>query len=301
MKKTILLLVVITFTLQNTAQNKFDFFKYWSLVNEAKIANYNKHYENEKKLHEKSFKYGGEYFPGAIELLDYAGCLLSCGDTLAASKNLRKVIIKGNTFLSSAYILENYGKYGPKIVEEFPKLEQEFLNSIPTTKSALEIRELAAFDQSVRIYLANQFPTPIRNRILEITDSVNFDRLYKMTKYENADPTSILMWHLYDDNNIRYFTFYDSIFKAKVFNGKTSPNAYVQWHDRQRMYVNNLPTQLYGEWNEPGSNTFNPIEDIENVDNRRAIFGLAPLKDYALLHNMILPKEYMPPKPQSKK
>lgn len=212
-----ILFLLFAITLSTSAQNKFDFFKYWSLVNEAKIANYNKQYKLEKKLHEQSFKYGGDYFPGSIELLDYAGCLLSCGDTLEASKILRKVITKGNTFLSSAYILENYGRYGPKIVEEFPKLEQEFLNSIPTTKTALEIRELAAFDQYVRKYLVNQFPTPIRNRILEITDSVNFDRLYKMTKYENADPGSILMWHLYDENNTKYFAFYDSIFKAKVF------------------------------------------------------------------------------------
>lgn len=59
-----------------------------------------------------------------------------------------------------------------------------------------------------------------------------------------------------------------------------------------------MKTQLYGEFNNEGdwSVEFNPIEDIKNVDKRRAALGLCSLKDYALLHNMNLPDDYLPAK-----
>jgi hypothetical protein len=52
---------------------------------------------------------------------------------------------------------------------------------------------------------------------------------------------------------------------------------------------------LYGEWNEGAADGFNPIEDIENVDKRRAELGLCTLEDYALIHKLKLPKEYKAP------
>jgi hypothetical protein len=101
------------------------------------------------------------------------------------------------------------------------------------------------------------------------------------------------MYHIYDQNK-KYFSYYDSVLRAGVFTGKIGPEEYVQWYDRQRVYVDKMKTQLYGEYTESDGGEIPAIEDIANVDIRRAALGLGSLQDYALLHGKSLPKGYIP-------
>jgi hypothetical protein len=99
-----------------------------------------------------------------------------------------------------------------------------------------------------------------------------------------------VLYHLYGKNR-NYFNFYDSLLQAKIFTGEVLPEEYVMWHDRQRVYVNNMKSQLYGEWN-GGSKEFYPIENVGEVDKRRGALGLCSLEDYAKMKGMNLPKGY---------
>ncbi len=296
MKNIVFFFALISFSA--FSQKKFDFYNYWSYTTQAQMANFKKEYKIEKQMYEKSFEYGGQDFPSYTELFFYSICLLNNNDTAKAAKYIKKAILKGVIFIPRDSLTKVFGKkYGPQIFQQFPELEQKYLNTF--SKIDLEKRDLETFDQSVRKYLTlrENFPDMIGNRILEITDSVNFFMLYQLVKNKGTNPQSILMWHIYGENK-KYFAFYDSILKSNLFSGKLDPHEYVQWHDRQRMYVDNMQTQLYGEWNDGGRSGvyFSPIEDIKNVDKRRFALGLCSLQDYAILNSMELPKDYNPPK-----
>lgn len=257
------------------------------------MAQYQKNYKAERDYYEKAFSYMNK---GSIIKLcydQYIDCLLYNKDTLSAINAEVDYLETGDVdIFSKKFIEKKFGeKYGAALFQKFPKIKQKHESSITENQKAL--RELEKRDQAIRLDKKNM-PQQEFERLRVYTDSINFYDLFQLVKNKNANPVDCgILVHLYG-NNRKYFNLYDSIYKSKVYIGEASPEAYVQWYDRQRMYVNKMTTQLYGEWNEQGdgSTEFNTIEDIQYVDKRRAVLGLCSLKDYALLHKMNLPKEY---------
>lgn len=285
---------------------KYDFYKYRSYYNKAQMAKYNKNYKAEKKHLEKTFEYiNNKVLIQGIQHNHYVDCLLNNHDTLAAIKIVEKTLAAGYVYFATENgILEKFGKkYGAELVQKMPKMKEDLdRQTSPEKENNLAVERLQTKDQEVREYvLKSNLPTEQRNKILHETDSANFAQLYDLVKNKNANPMSFLLYHIYGENR-KYFAFYDSIYKAKVYAGEASPEGYVVWFDRQRMYVDGLSNQLYGEWNGEGNGSvqFNSIEDIANIDKRRAKLGLCSLADYALLHNLNLPKDYIPPKKKRK-
>ena len=287
--------ILIIFAFHNFAvvgQSKFNFYKYRKFYNQAEIAKYQKNYKAEKNYYEKAFKYMKQDYIVNLCYYQYVECLLNNKDTSAAIiAEARYLAIGLINIESPKSILRKFGtKYGSELVNEFPKIKQESEKN-PDKENRLAIAELEKRDQEIRNEQSNM-PREEWVKLLAFTDSTNFYDLFQLIKYKNANPLCGLIYHLYGDNK-KYFNYFDSVYKVKVYAGETTPEAYVQWHDRQRMYVNKMQTQLYGEWNDGANkNQFNPIEDIQNVDKRRAELGLCLLSDYTLLHNLILPKDY---------
>jgi hypothetical protein len=271
---------------------KSAFFHFRHYYNKAQLLLFNGDYKNSKKNFEKSFKYFSHDKAVNIGYFGYINCLLLNKDTLKAVEAEKSFLAMGMVDLvSPSSITNKFGNnYGKEIVNDFPRLKAEHEKSMTDTKRLIISMENR--DQTARDNKNNGLTSAQIDKGIELADSINFYQLRKVAQDKNANPICLVLYHMYGKYTSQ-FPFYDSIYKEKVFSGEADPSAYVQWFDRQRMYVEKLPTQLYGEWNEFGSKEFNPIDDIKNIDKRRAALGLCSLRDYALIHNMNLPRDYV--------
>ncbi len=308
MLKTISLNTFLFFiTIVANSQSNFDYFKYRQHYNNAKIAMADKKYPEARAEFEKSFTYGNSYLPDNLDLEDYASCLLALGDTTATMEALKKSVMKG-TMPDDMRLVKKISKdRWNKFLADCPDLIEERWRSRSAAEieNIMQIIKIDAIDQAVRNNFDGRIPKEIFNKLMKITDSINFYDLKKLVVEKGANPNSFLMMHLYGENE-KYVPFYDSILKKGIFEGKTSPEMYVFWYDRQRIYVEEKKTQVYGEFNlfdhgdENYSPNLNPIEDIKNVDKRRAEIGLMSVEESAKVKGGALPDEYIKMKAQMK-
>jgi len=307
MRKTILLNTLLFFiTIVANSQSNFDFFKYRQHYNNAKIAMADKKYPEARAEFEKSFTYGNSYVPGNLDLQDYASCLLAMGDTTATMEALKRSVIKGSS-PEDMRLVKKISKYRwNKFLAECPNLiEEHWRSRSAEVASIIQVINMEAIDQAFRNNFHGKVTPEIFNKLMKITDSINFYDLKKLVIEKGANPNSFLMMHLYGENE-KYVPFYDSILKQQIFEGKNIPEMYVFWYDRQRIYVEEKKTQVYGEYNffDDGvknySPNLNPIEDIKNVDKRRAEIGLMSLEESAKVKGDALPDEYIKMKAQKK-
>lgn len=271
----------------------FDFFKYRNNLNKARFGMwYEKKYSESIFFFNKAFEYGNDDAPSINEYIDLAICYLNVKDTLQAIKALEKSVLKGNTEIEEqTWLINMFSRHWNQLKIKLPELKDKYWCSVKNKEIYFEIAELEANDQFVRINFENRIPNNEFNKLLAITDSVNHYKLKELVKTKNANPLCFLLYHLYGDNK-KYFAFYDSIFKIKIFSGEADPSIYAQWFDRQMIEVEGKKTQLYGEYNQIGATEFYPIEDILNIDKRRAEIGLCSLREYSLYSNLKLPMDY---------
>lgn len=305
MKKN--LVYCLFFLIGNIAisQTNYDYNKYRLHYNKATLSVAKNNLKEACVEYEEAFKHGNQYLPDNLHLEEYASCLLSLGDTVASLEILKKAIIKGSDIEYIGIANKLSKKHLDLLKQEAPVLKLEFWKTkIGDIENIIEISKLEAIDQSIRNNFGNA-PSNLFNRLYQITDSVNFIQLKLLVTEKGANPAGLLMLHLYDDNQ-KYVPFYDSILKREIYEGKISPEFYVFWYDRQRIYVEQKTTQKYGEYNlfSRGENNYspnsNPIDDIENVDKRRAELGLMPLEDYAIIQKGELPESYKKMKKEQK-
>jgi tetratricopeptide (TPR) repeat protein len=255
---------------------------------------YEKKYPEAITFFKKAFEYGNENVPSVNEYLDLAICYLNIKDSIQALEALKKSVLKGNIEIEKQTWLKNmFSQSHWNILKtSLPQLKNEYWCNLKNKDSYIEIAKLESNDQLVRMNFENRISKEEFNKLLGITDSINHQKLKELVKTKGANPLCFLLYHLYGENK-KYFAFYDSIFKIKIFKGEADPSIYVQWFDRQRVDVDGKKTQLYGEYNEMGSKEFYPIEDIANVDKRRKEVGLCTLREYSLKNNLNLPKNYI--------
>ncbi len=297
---TALIFLVITTA---SSQTNYDYYKYRSYYNKAVLANAEKKYPEACSNYNEAFKYGNQYLPSHLNLEDYAKSLLATGDTLAALETLKKAVVKGSN-IAYMGIADNFSKKNEALFKkEYPKLRSEYWKTkIDDMDNIIEMGKLDAIDQAVRTNFFNKIPKNTFNQLVDITDSVNFFQLKQLVTEKGVNPNGNLMFHVQGEN----LTFYASILKRYIFEGRISPEEYAGWYDFQRIYTKAATTQIYGEFDlyDCGqvnySPDLNPIEDIENVDKRRAELGLMPLEDWAKIHDGALPEAYKKMKEKSK-
>ncbi len=309
--KNILICNALIFLVITTASSKtnYDYYKYRSYYNKARLFAAEKKYQEACSNYKEAFKYGNQYLPDNLALEEYAESLLATSDTLNSLEAFRKAVVKGSN-VAYLGINDNFSKKNADLFfKDYPKLRSEYwrtkINEIDTY---IELKNLEATDQAVRTNFFNRILRNEFNKLMEITDSINFIKLKQLVIEKGASPECFLMLHLYGDNQ-KYVPFYDSIFRRGILEGKISPQFYVYWYDRQRIYVEKKSTQIYGEYNliDQGEKNYspdlNPIEDMENVDKRRAELGLMTLEEWAKVQHGALPEAYkkMKEKAKSKK
>jgi tetratricopeptide (TPR) repeat protein len=271
----------------------FDYMDYRSYYNKAEFEmEYTKNYPQAIHFFNMAFERGNENLPSGLDWENLAYCYIHNGDTTQAITCLENAVKKGipsiadHEWLVSLFSKKTWTAFEQKI----PALEQYYLSHITDLNAYIEMVKLSDKDQYIRNEIRSQINPKEFETILKTSDSININRHYQRVKYEGKPAGCFLMYHLYDENE-KFFPFFDSVLRTEIFTGVNNPNAYCQWHDRQRMYVSGMKTQLYGEWNT--ATTFNPIEDIANVDKRRYALGLCSLRDYALMRNLKLPQGYV--------
>ncbi len=300
----ILLSVIVSPT---NSQTNYDYYKYRSYYNKAKLADAEKNYKQACSDYKEAFNYGNQYLPDNLNLEEYASALLSAGDTLASLEALKKAVVKGSDIDNIRISKKFSKKQWDLLLKEAPLLQSQYkMANIDNLGNNIAIGNLSAIDQAIRNDLIEKsLPRNLFNRLMDITDSLNFIKLKQLVIEKGANPDCFLMMHLYGDNQ-KYVPFYDSIFRRQIFEGKITPEFYVFWSERQRIYVAGKTTQKYGEYNfynykqKNYSPNKNLIEDIENVDKRRAEIGLMSLEDWAKGKEGTLPDDYIKMKAKEK-
>lgn len=286
--------IFILVSINLNSQNNFDYKKYRSYLNKARMEKFKQNYKLEKKYYNKCFKYGNEFLPSAIELEEYAVCLLNNSDTTNALYVIKKILVMTDVVsYNTGYIFSKLPKRDSVLLfEQLDDFKKEYEKRILIKNPSILItRELERIDQEVRAQ-KNTMDAKEFYQLLEYTDSINHYELYNLSKEKGANPMCFLLYHLYDKNQ-KYVNYYDSILKLKIYTGEVTAEGYITWYDRQRVYVRHEKTQLYGEWNPEGSKEFYPIENIAEIDKRRKAIGLCTLKEYAKINEMNLPKDYI--------
>lgn len=174
----------------------------------------------------------------------------------------------------------------------------------------IELAEMQAVDQYVRRYICDYSKEQV---CLEeyYVDSLNLIRMLKIIE-EKGFPTfknvgfegvwnanTVLGHAAFRNDSIQVV--YLNILKSRIEKGNTHPSEYTEKIDRYRV-INDKP-QLYGEvnkfyYNNRVKSTFNPIEDIANVDKRRADLGLLPLKYFLEKRKLLNERFQMPEMPE---
>lgn len=283
----------------NTVKKEFDFLVYRKYINEAEYSfSVTKDYNKTIKLYDNAQQYVSEKNRDYYYLIQKAICYLNLKDTLKAINSLTYAVTKGYLIINEMGWLQKLfqPKDWEKVLLTYSDAKKKYYSTIEDFDLFIHLKNLEDRDQNIRKLYSEVLPNPIFNRVLEINDSANFDEIINLLKEKRLDhigtSVAIELYHVYGKNK-KYFAFFDSVLQADVFNGSYNPHAYVQWYDRQRIYVDGLKTQLYGEWNEWGSGEFAPIEDIQNVDKRRAELGLCTLEKYAQIQHLKLPSNYL--------
>jgi tetratricopeptide (TPR) repeat protein len=296
--KNVLIACAFLTLLSAKARKEFNYFKYRSELNKADYEfEKNRNYTKALIHYKAAFKIGNENVPGAFEYQNASICCLCVGDTQLAIKYVRNAISKGHTQLENQTWFKNRfsEKHWHKIVFDYEKQKNKYWSSQNNIETRIEIATMEKSDNYMRTELIRVLEKKSFDSLLKVFDSLNVARYIELLRMGKADPISFLNYHLYDGNE-KYFPYIDSLSRKAIYTGKVNPSGYCQWYDRQRIYVRGLKTQLYGEFNEMGRTEFIEIEDIQNVDKRRAEIGLCTLKEYADRRGMILPKNYPLPK-----
>ncbi len=196
-----------------------------------------------------------------------------------------------NTNASKSYFLNfnEFNKFRKKslfseIDNDYEKHISEFYNKLEHPKIYREMDSLVDIDQKYRSYGSD------RKEIARV-DSLNIKRLIEITKdYGWQDKGWIILWHqrgTYCENNY-VWNFFKPYIDEQISKGNMKKDFWVMFDEEKSIRKNK--EQIYGMY----WNNFDdyPIKDIENVDKRRAEFGLPPLWYMEKVYDVELPSEY---------
>lgn len=279
--------LIFFFILYSCSDSKTDFEKYNELDQKAmlkfKDSEYEKALENfEKAINLKPKQNASVYFYASASALNL-GELEKAKQLLIASIH--------NTNASKSYFL-NFDEFDNFRSEKlFSDIESDyenhisvFYNKLENLKIYKEIDSLVNLDQEIRSSGID------KNEKVKI-DSSNIKRLIEITeKYGWQDKGWLILWHQRDtygqDNYV--WNFFKPHIDEQISKGNMEKDFWVMFEEEKSIRQNK--EQIYGMY----WNNFDdyPIKDINNVDKRRAEFGLPPLWYMERVYGVELPAEY---------
>lgn len=287
-------------------------FCYYSLISQE--LNYNKYYEicyeaeynivlNKEKeawnLYNLAFV---EFFPQignlnkAIELGEY---LQNNGENVETQLDLlielKKYFFTDNFLIRS----EINGKIKNVLLESFPYLTESDFKPLTINKinNLLELSKFLYADQTIR-KIENS--TCKDSLIIKVdkkiyTDFLTYIKINGYPGQKEYGMYAIYPYFLLMHNTVYYgiTSEVEKLLLQQIKEGNFHPSMFARLVDRYRCWVT-LEPQLYGEWIENGN--IGEIEDIRNIDKRRAAIGLESYYEFCLKNNYTLPKDYIIPK-----
>lgn len=280
-----ILLILLTFL--SCSENKTDFEKYNEFEQKAMLEFTDKEYEKALSNFEKAISVKPNedvtlYFYATASALNL-GKLEKAKELLIASIH--------NTNASKEYFL-NFDKFDEfrkeklfsEIENDYERHISKFYSNLEHPKIYKEIDSLFEVDQE---YRKNGIEWSEIDRI----DSLNINRLIEITKeYGWQKKGWLLLWHqrgTYGQDNY-VWNFFKPHIDREIKEDKINKDFWIMFEEEKS--ISNNREQIYGMyW---GQYNEYPIIDIENVDNRRAEFGIPPLWYMKKVYGIEPPAEY---------
>lgn len=266
--------------------NKFE--KHDPLIWEARLAYEDGAYEKALTNFQEAFKIIDD--DSAENIFLAAAAALRLEKDEVADALIRRAIKKKNP--KRNYYTNFYGftRFKDKplfaaIEKDYEQLVVQYYKNLPYPKEIVEeIEEMVKKDQEPR--LANKEWSEIAK-----VDSVNIARLIEITKqYGWIDKAWIILWHqrgTYGENN-EVWNYFKPFFDKEMAEGRRRKDFWVMF-DEEKSIINSK-TQNYGGYLSQFEQF--PINDIDNIDKRRAEKGMPPLWYLQKVYGQTLPPNY---------
>lgn len=282
------LLSVISIILLTACQSttpKKDFEKYDPLIWSAMIAYTDAEYEQALALFQEAF----EVIPDDSEndLFHAAAAALHIGKDEIAEDLIRKSVSGANANISYFRNFQGFVQFKDKelfarIEKDYDELESQYYAKLPYPKEVVdEIKELVAKDQEVR-------QNSDRDQ-MAIVDSINMDRLIKITKEHGwISRAWLLVWHqrgTHKEDN-RVWNHFRPLINKEIEEGKIRKDFWAFFDDE--LSIRDSEQQIYGMYGDQF-----PVIDVDQVDERRKTLGLPSLWYLHKVYESPLPEGYV--------
>lgn len=278
------------FSLQVVAQ---DYLKYSVLINNTKYLISKQQTDSALEIYSQIFLSYEKLFP--YDNLTAAKIYASKKDTVMTIKIVADMIKNGSSLNE---IIENNESIFSFVSKTKLWNDLKYIKPEVDYETIIEISKWLALDQFIRNraddiciykYLAEVDSINTIN-LFELIKKQGFPGFYKLGIYTN-DIILLIMHSSTNPSTDKYWEFYfKPLLLSEAKKGNISYNDFAVITDRYQNYK--YGNQIYGTFNYRDS--FITIENIKEVDNRRAEIGLPKLYIEAKRKRIPLPKDYKP-------
>jgi tetratricopeptide (TPR) repeat protein len=313
MKNTIILALIFLFSTSLSAQK--DYSEYYNLIGRGYTEYVQKDYHKAIETFELTFS---KYYPFPNDVNVLKECYLAIDDKEKAYQAMRRMVLCGFK-LESSIPLINSGMYlanykldtrsgdtilEQRLLQEYPAIREEYLKNIDwNIDQCLKI--LTHFEIHTALMRTKSSSTKINNLIAGYGWEINkemFMNLMDSKKCVDRELTDtwtsyemeVAILHISQSITKEDYQRYFQLLKEQVLQGNVSNFNYAAFYDNY-LYRNKKGT-YYGQQmqyhQKTGKRKCARIEDVNNVDKRRAEIGLPPLWIWCELHSIELPEGY---------
>jgi hypothetical protein len=314
MKTTTLIFSIFFFKIFIFSQENYK--NYYSQISLAYTEIAKKNYNNAITIFDSTFN---KYYPFTDDLKALGKCYLTIGNNEKAYESMKRMVLTGFKLESSLPLLNSSTALGnfktttgsgdsileTKLLNEYTLLREEYsknidwqLNNYLAILTFFEVhtslmRKKCNSDKQDFI-ISNYGFSSEKDMLINLLKS-DLELKRALTDTWESDEFIIMLIHCSQSlSNQQETELFFNLLKKHVDLGNLNNIQYAMMIDNNR-YRNKQGT-LYGQQFQTnpktGEKELSTIEDIKNVDSRRAELGLPPLWVWCELHNLKIPKDY---------
>jgi hypothetical protein len=315
MIKTILIFSFVFFKTFIFSQENYK--NYYSQISLASTEIASQNYSNAIAILDSTFN---KYYPFTDDLKVLTKCYLAIGNTEKAYESMKRMILTGFKLESSLPLVKSNTALGnfkqttgsgdsileSKLLNEYTSLREEYsknidwqLNNYLAILTFFEVhtslmRKMC--DSHKQDFIVSNYGFSSEKDMLINLLKSDLELKRALTDTWESNEFIVMLIHCSQSlSNQQETELFFGLLKKHVDLGNLNNIQYAMMIDNIR-YRNKQGT-LYGQQFQTnpktGEKELSAIEDIKNVDIRRAELGLPPLWVWCVLHNLIIPKDYI--------
>lgn len=314
MKKNILY-AILSFAFCRTIQAQTaDYKAYYQMTSQAYCALADSNFLQAAELYEKAF---ADFYPFTYDLANLRDCYLAIGDTNSAVNSVKRMIACGWTLEEKLPVVDyrhfdnDMGAFDSTrilaIREMYPSLRQEYLKKIDYEENAywerivynevLCVQTRLRYGQKKADYAwltnLNEAIILLKNKELNREKIDAWNGYFAFMALVHLAQSTEVYSHNKKVCDSLFYQLMD-LLKKEVIRGNLHPDDFAVIYDAAYSYRHNK--SYYGREltlnPKTGLNSCFPVEDVDNVDARRAEIGLPPLWTFCKIYNIKLPENY---------